>query len=211
MRLSKIYDKLKESLYKKIGICAILITYLICLLCMCDKHGLEEVVNMKCPSCGRENLEENNFCFYCGHSFRISGTSEMSYARGDGREENRQNTPENAYAAQGSLSGNASGTAGNGKIMPVWQWCLYFLALIFPYTMIVWFVITVMWAFGSKGTPERRNMARGILMFLVISVVFTVIASIILIATMGTDGVINYLTGGVATSADALLEMYGMP
>lgn len=178
---------------------------------------------MKCPNCGRENTEETNFCYYCGYSFREQCVPEQTRpAEGSMRPMYGQSGLETEQMQSGFSQApdvppyrpeqqtvQAAGNVVSGKAMPVWQWFLYFLLLCIPYVWPVWLLITGIWAFSEKSSPERRNFSRGILIFLIAAVVFSIITAIILIATMGTDGAISYLTGGAATSADALLKMYG--
>ena len=159
---------------------------------------------MKCPSCGRECGEEVNFCFYCGHSFRENPVHPVNIQQGFSQAPDvPPYFPENSDEVF-----RRNGENEDVKSMRPWQWALYFALLIIPYTGLLWFVLTIVWAFSDKSSAERKSFSKGLLAFLAIVVVMTVITSIYLIATLGTDGAINYLTGGMATSADALMQQY---
>lgn len=176
---------------------------------------------MKCPNCGRENTEETNFCYYCGYSFREQRVPEPTepaagqagftrgYTNFTGEVPSGFGQVPDVPPYRPEVQTAQGNTAAAVKAMPVWQWFLYFLLLCVPYVWPVWLLITGIWAFSEKSSPERRNFSRGILIFLIAAVVFSIITAIILVATMGADGAISYLTGGAATSADALMKMYG--
>lgn len=166
---------------------------------------------MKCPSCGRANSEEVNFCFYCGHSFREFGnTLKNASVAGSGNE--IENTSEALHYYKENKPEATEGYEANVNVksMKAWQWALYFMLLVLPYAWVAWIVVTIVWAMSENGSAERKSFAKGMLAFLTIVLVISIIASMYLIATMGIDGAINYLTGGVATSADALMQQSGM-
>lgn len=152
---------------------------------------------MKCCNCGRENVEEANFCFYCGYGFR-ENVADADINRRVGEIQLGAQTP----VVQPVFS--------QGKVLKTWQWVLYFMLLIIPYAWPVWLVLTIMWCFSEKATEERRSFARGLMLFVGIAVALSMFVAMYLIATLGTDGAISYLTDGMATSADALMKMYGM-
>lgn len=152
---------------------------------------------MKCCNCGRENVEEANFCFYCGYSFR----------------ENVADAGMHSQIREIQLSDEATVVQpvnSQRGALKTWQWGLYFMLLVLPYAWPLWLVLTIMWCFSERATEERRSFARGLMLFVGIVFALSMFAAIYLVATYGTDGAINYLTGGAATSADALMKMYGM-
>ncbi len=112
-----------------------------------------------CRVCGRENpIEDANFCYYCGESFRegfqVNETDLL-----------KERVSENE--AQGSTV-----TAG-AKPMSMWRWLALFALFLIPiYGWILLVVMMFLYAFGSKTTPERREMAKGFLLFLVVYVLF---------------------------------------
>ncbi len=153
---------------------------------------------MKCCNCGRENVEEANFCFYCGYSFRENVADAGNIIRKIDVTETVEEENEVQHINNGGLA------------LKAWQWCLYFLLLVIPYAWPLWLVLTIMWCFSDNASVERRSFARGIMLFIGFMFVFSMVAAIYLVATYGTDGAINYLTNGAATSADAFMKMYGM-
>ncbi len=192
---------------------------------------------MKCPSCGRENGDENNFCFYCGYSFRERKASGNSSA---GRNAFRFNPYENetGYNGNNGAAGpNDNGTTGfynngananegfnqrgngaaagrpngTGQTMTVLQWTMYFLFTVFAYSypllMIVWIIITCRWAFGQNGSRERKNFAKGLVIAVAIVFVISFIYVIAMISMYGVDEAIYRVTDGLATSSDALMKM----
>lgn len=166
---------------------------------------------MKCPSCGRENPEEVNFCFYCGHSFREFGDA-VKIVSNAGSDDEIENSSEMLRYYKENKSETSEGHGENVSVssMRAWQWALYFMLLVLPYAWVAWIVVTIVWAMSENGSAERKSFAKGMLAFLTIVLVISIIASMYLIATMGINGAINYLTGGVATSADALMQQSGM-
>ena len=136
---------------------------------------------MICPSCGRELDDNVNFCYYCGHSFReninsmeIADTAvKYDMERARMMKEEDEATP-----------------------MKTWHWMLYFFLMLVPYLWIVWLIVTAVWAFGTNGTKERKNVAKGLLAAVLILVVIIFITLIVLIQNYGTDRAMEILTGG---------------
>ncbi len=119
----------------------------------------------ECKVCGRTNpVEGANFCYYCGTSFREVGAS-------DPREELRR---EFQKAEEEPVTVPT-------KKMSKWQWMATFLLLFLPvYGWLAFLVVVCLSAFGASSSEERKEMARGLLLFVGISVVFTILAFIYL-------------------------------
>lgn len=162
---------------------------------------------MKCPSCGRENGDDVNFCFYCGYSFRERPVVMQEEKITMPGYEQAPSVP--PYRPDPKEASESIVSSEKGNAMPTWQWLLYFLTLAFPFTWIIFLIVTGVWAFGDKASQERKNFAKALLGFLLFLIVFSILTVIILIATQGLDGAISYLTDGKATSAEAFMEMYG--
>ena len=140
---------------------------------------------MKCPSCGRELNEDVNFCYYCGHSFRenINSMEIAETAVNYDMEKARQ-----MEAAEGQTP------------MKTWHWVLYFILMFVPYLWIIWLIVTVVWAFGTNGTEERRNFAKGMLLSVLILFIIVFFTMTMLIQQYGVDGAMSALTGGQITN-----------
>ena len=177
---------------------------------------------MICPSCGRELNDDVNFCYYCGQSFRggsvpeirsrnyqsVAPTNTGSSMRGYVEPDSSSIETDNAVRYDMQRARQMKETE-DGKAMKPIHYVLYFSCLLIPLLWIVWLIITCVWAFGSKGTTERRNFARGMLltMLLFLVIAFTYIA--ILVSKYGADGTIEKLTNGVYKSVDDYMNSVG--
>lgn len=142
---------------------------------------------MICPDCGRECQEEANYCFYCGHSFREIGF--------------KAPTPE-------PVAPVVVETSEESAMGRLW-WMLYFALLMFPATYPILFIITAVWAFGNKGSKERKNFAKAAITFMIILVVISLIVAFYYLSAYGLDGAIEKLTNGQAHNSEELMQMYG--
>ena len=149
---------------------------------------------MICPSCGRNLDDDVNFCYYCGHSFRQN-----------------INTEEIAKTAVRYDMQKAQEMAEEDQRTPMktWQWVLYFMTLLIPYLWLVWFIITIVWAVGNKGTKERRNIAKALLIGVLLIVLFIAVAGTLLIQSYGVDGAVSRLTNGMYNSLDEYMNAFG--
>lgn len=149
---------------------------------------------MKCPDCGRECIEDSNYCFYCGHSFRELSLMEKRIPEDDTVYVERE--PDRPVGAD-----------DNKPMSRLW-WMAYFALLMTPALYPILFIVTCVWAFGSKGSAERKNFARALLTFLIVVFLIAIITAIYYISAYGMDEAINKLTNGLATNSDALMKMY---
>lgn len=148
---------------------------------------------MKCPSCGRECVDESNYCFYCGYSFREAAIKAVS-----------SETAKEAEVVTDEITKNAD---TEEKAMSHFWWILYFCTLLTPFTYPVFIFLTAKWAFGSSGSRERKNFAKGLMIFVATLFVACFVLAIVYVAAFGVDGAINKLTNGAATNADAYFKM----
>lgn len=117
-----------------------------------------------CKVCGRKNpIEEANFCFYCGTSFR----------EGD--------EPENIEAKVSLKSENPAEGQPERPVTSKWKWLLFFGLLLFPPVgWIAFLVITLVNAFGQRSDARIREMAKGALLFLILFLALSVAAELYL-------------------------------
>ncbi len=117
-----------------------------------------------CKVCGRKNpIEEANFCYYCGTSFR------------EGEE------PETVAAKVASESDNLAEEQPKQTVTSKWKWMLFFgLLLVPPFGWIAFLVITLANAFGQRADARTREMAKGALLFLIVFLALSVAAELYL-------------------------------
>ncbi len=143
-----------------------------------------------CKICGRKNpLEDANFCYYCGASFREGDVGDaINYhmprqlntapiLHGSAAVDPEDVTEWN----RGSVTRAATDEEQellHGRAFGKWKWFGTFLLLLFPVGWIAFFVIMCISAFGSSATAERKEMARGFLMFAVVMGIILVIGMI---------------------------------
>ncbi|MBQ6106382.1 MAG: hypothetical protein IJL03_10640 [Lachnospiraceae bacterium] len=110
-----------------------------------------------CKVCGHKNpLEEANFCYYCGASFREDGSPE----------------PETAKAAAVTVPSEETDVTQVKRPFSTMQWFGMFMLLLIPlYGWIAFLVIAAISAFGANATEERRSFAKAFLIFLVVAVI----------------------------------------
>lgn len=154
---------------------------------------------MECPSCGRQNPDNHNFCFYCGFNLKDFDPSEEIINRFNA---SRMGVP-------GVITQTVQVEEEINKPMKVWQWAVYFMLMIIPFCWLIWLVLTFIWAFGKRGTKERKQFAKGMLIATLIVVIALLMIMIYMISHYGIDYFINYITNGVATSAEAYLKKFG--
>lgn len=109
----------------------------------------------ECKVCGRANpIADANFCFYCGSSLREGVTAEQPV-------EIQPEQETTTRAAQ--------------KPMSMWRWFATFMLFFLPvYGWLAMLVILCLNAFGTNSTGERKEMSRGMLLFLLVFVVIMV-------------------------------------
>ncbi len=123
----------------------------------------------ECKVCGRENpMEGANFCYYCGASFHEDYLAEqlkVIAAKEAQKETQQENQTE---------SGTYTRSSG-AKPMSMWRWLALFMLFLIPvYGWILLVIMLFLHAFGSRTTPERKEMAKGLLLFLVVYFLFLV-------------------------------------
>lgn len=138
-----------------------------------------------CKICGRKNpVEDANFCYYCGASLREG--EEGLAINASLIKERQEAVPENPVP-QGDASGNASFVPrsdeermlAEGKPFSKWKWFGTFLLLLIPvYGWIAFLVILFISAFGTAATGERKEMAKGLLLFVIVFAVFMIIGMV---------------------------------
>ena len=176
---------------------------------------------MNCPSCGRELNDDVNFCYYCGHSFRDGGntantvsnrqplyTSAPPVSRGYIEPENPVNDNDTSVNYDAYRADRLRKEQESSPMSTV-AWVLYFACLLIPFLWIVWLIITCVWAFGKKGTTERRNLARAMLISIVLLLVIIVAYLSVMISKYGADGTIERLTNGMYKSVDDYMNHMG--
>lgn len=123
----------------------------------------------ECKVCGRENpMEDANFCYYCGASFHEDYLAEqLKVVAAKEAQKGAQTQQENeSYSEQSGAS---------GRPMSMWRWLALFMLFLIPvYGWILLVILLFLHAFGSRTTPERKEMAKGLLLFLVVYFIFLV-------------------------------------
>lgn len=156
---------------------------------------------MKCPSCGRECIDESNYCFYCGYSFREEAMRATREEDARTIQSERVDSSEKSEASEENVEETS---------MSKFLWMIYFALLISPVTYPIFFIVTLVWAFGNGGSKERKSFARALTYFFAIVLVISLLVTIFLISAYGVDGAIEKLTNGMATNADEYRKLlYG--
>ena len=179
---------------------------------------------MICPSCGRELDDDVNFCYYCGHSFREGFSNNYSKPAGQAplvqssavtdRGSYETDAMSNSYMSGDSVEYDARRAEimradEEKRAMSPIGWVLYFACLFIPLLWIVWLIITCVWAFGKKGSTERKNFAKGMLITVVLLIVIIFVYLTVMISKYGTDGTIERLTNGMYKSVDDYFNAMG--
>ena len=171
---------------------------------------------MKCPSCGRECQDEANYCYYCGYSFRDEKFNEGKENEAPiGGATGHMPIPMIDLNQYAQLNTGEKTEDGKERVLLVkkkaplktWQWVLYFATLVFPYTSFIWLGVTGYWAVSPVIPDERKNFARGMMIFLLALFTIAIMFMLVLIQNGGLDSYISEMTGGKATSAEAYLDM----
>jgi len=179
---------------------------------------------MICPSCGRELNDDVNFCYYCGHSFReadnslnkgpvyrknmVSSTPAgySGYIEPEVQRDNYRSDTSVEYDVRRAEMMRAD--QEKMAMSPV-GWVLYFACLFIPLLWIVWIIITFVWAFGKKGSQERKNFAKGMLISVALLFAIIIIYLTVMINKYGADGTIERLTNGMYKSVDDYMNSMG--
>ena len=116
----------------------------------------------KCPICGRSNpLQEANFCYYCGASFREDGKGPVA----SGREMPRTDEEKELV---------------NGRPFGTVRWLLCFALLLIPvYGWLAFVVIMAIGTFSPNATKERKDIQRALFIFSLAAIVLMIIMVII--------------------------------
>lgn len=127
---------------------------------------------MKCKNCGREpNNNEANFCDYCGDAFR-----EVNI-----HIEKEENTKEIVELE-------------SGKPISVFNWLgsmsLSLIPLVGP---LVYIGMLFVWAFGKNTLTSKKNWARAMLLFILISIILLMMSLSTMIADPASKDMINNL------------------
>lgn len=157
------------------------------------------VMNMVCKVCGRTIANEDaNFCEYCGASFRpgsdnkidettinntandASGYTQYGQAGTENRQEGTANTQQGAFFGGfppfGAMnSQNASNMqSGQQMVERPMTFGNWLVILLMPFVPVIgpmlFLVLLLMWSFNKSVPPTRKNWARAMLVFLLVSV-----------------------------------------
>lgn len=140
-----------------------------------------------CKVCGRRNpIEQANFCFYCGASLRegeqgeainrAMGAVPMGMYGQSAEAPTAYEQPQPAVMPAGQPAGGFQ-----PKSFGMWRWFLTFSLLLIPvYGWIAFAIAMMISAFGGSATEERKNFARGMLLFLVLAVGFLIVSMIVM-------------------------------
>lgn len=151
---------------------------------------------MKCNECGREAYSESpNFCEYCGSSFRDKDHSfgqggvvtqkPMDYGYNQGIEQN---------VNQGIDQGN------NEKTISFQQWIVIYAILLFaPFIPVIGWVIPIVmlfvWGFANNSQPTKKNWARATLIFVLASLIISIIAFAVILSDPRFQQLLNIPLG----------------
>lgn len=151
---------------------------------------------MRCKVCGREAMNpEANFCDYCGSSFREYGkTREEAAVLEQGKE---------GYAAFGMSSESIAQTVkterelpGTGQEKPVTMWTYLgamFLVFIPKVGFYAFLGILLYWSLAAEVSPTRKNFARAMLIFTVVSIVYAVFYILVLMESGMFDSILDQM------------------
>lgn len=172
---------------------------------------------MVCNSCGRTSGNENaNFCDYCGASLKGKDTYVATENGNSGErqlEARVDSTGSSLFGKNVEGQGNdqAPQTVYGGSYVPstedasekpvsFWNFLgsmlIPFIPIVGP---IVYFVMLLVWSFGSDTHPSKKNWARATLVFGIISVgiaiIFLVYFVMMVLNSGGMEGFVNEYYG----------------
>lgn len=138
-----------------------------------------------CKICGRKNpVEDANFCYYCGASLR-DGEEGLAINASIIRERLGLELGTTATSEEDSAQeafvprSDEERMLLEGKPFSKWKWFGTFLLLFIPvYGWIAFLVVMFISAFGTAATSERKEMAKGMLLFLAVFLVFMIITMV---------------------------------
>ena len=130
----------------------------------------------ECRICGRKSPIENaNFCYYCGASLREQGESAVGYMT-------MPETSEMRYS-EAPRAEQTDGQPADEVAISKWKWFgLLCLLLIPPYGWLILVIWSIVTAANPNNVPQKREMAKGILLF----IVFTVVVAILIVFYLET-------------------------
>ena len=130
----------------------------------------------ECRICGRKSPIENaNFCYYCGASLREQGESTVGYMT-------MPETSEMRYS-EALRAEQTAGQPADEVAISKWKWFgLLCLLLIPPYGWLILVIWSIVTAANPNNVPQKREMAKGILLF----IVFTVVVAILIVVYLET-------------------------
>ncbi|HHT98001.1 MAG TPA: zinc ribbon domain-containing protein [Clostridiales bacterium] len=125
---------------------------------------------MICKNCGRKsNNDDSNFCDYCGEAFR-----EVNI-----HIEKEENIKEIAELEK-------------GKQISMFNWlgsmCLSLIPLVGP---LVYIVMLFVWSFGKDTATSKKNWARAMLIFILISIILLMMSFTTIMTDPASQDMIN--------------------
>ncbi len=127
-----------------------------------------------CRQCGAQLQDNVKFCAACGAKHDDAADAQVEPQNMQYGGYASQGYAQPAYTEQGygkaTEKNNASGYA---QTMSTWGYLGSLLLMAIP---LAGFIITIVWAAGGTQNPHRRNLARGMLLFmLIVAVLYTLL------------------------------------
>lgn len=119
---------------------------------------------MICTNCG--NMLDNNakFCGVCGTPVQVQPTPQPVA-------QPQYQQPQQTYTYNNHQQMGGYPQQG-GSVMSVGSYIITFIITSIP---IVGFIMILVWSFGSNTEPNKKNLARALLIFMLIGVLFYII------------------------------------